>query len=431
MGHYTVYEEDWIDEQISSQLGLITETILKNIAGVKSIILTGGFGRGEGSIKFIGNKMVMPLKDYDIVVVVEEVPSEKDRRKLQRKIYSKLGIEDPESSLFRFSKFVVDIMFNTKNSLTSPDISDYELKAASSILYGEDIRNLNPWGYDDIPLSSGLRLLFEKATGLIGQFSYNYLRSVELEGPRKEGIIYECNKTFMEIATALCILMRKYTHTYVGRMKIFREHYKTDLPCLYKQLPDLPERVTSATLFKLRPDFSLVKMDPIDLWFDTRNYLEIVLRYYLEKFLNSTFSDWISFPEKARSTMWHNYLRPFIRNFTRKIGIEQEGAIAISNIVSQIIMNINYMHQILRRNGTLYLHPLLRPQAPAIKVFLAAPLILFSISRNGSLHEDYLEKAREELRYCIPSGFTSLSMSEWDILRSLYLEAYKLHNSSF
>ena len=63
---YTVYGPE-VNEAIQSDLDKITETILSQINPV-SIILFGGFGKGEGSVEVLNNS-ITPLNDYDLYVV--------------------------------------------------------------------------------------------------------------------------------------------------------------------------------------------------------------------------------------------------------------------------------------------------------------------------------------------------------------------------
>jgi len=165
MEKFTSYEYEWVNDQISSKLRVITKVILANIPYVRSIFLTGGFGKGEGSVKITKSKTIVCLRDFDIAVIVDKMPNEKDVRELYDKIYRSFNTINPECKLFRFSDFVVDIKFLRKQDLIYPDIWFYDLKSSSKLLYGEDTRTLIPGNGKELPLSSGLRILFEKISG--------------------------------------------------------------------------------------------------------------------------------------------------------------------------------------------------------------------------------------------------------------------------
>jgi len=231
------------------------------------------------------------VHDLDLAIIIDRLPREKTVQKLYEQIYGSFGLTNPEHKLFRASDFVVDIKFLRKKDLIYPDIWFYDLKVASQLLYGEEVRNLIPWGKKDLPLSSGLRILFERVTALLGNFSYSYLNALNLPEQKKKMLIFECYKIFVEICTALCILVGEYEPKYSDRAKTFNEFYQNKLPDLIQDLPDLPKKVMLYTDFKLKPDFSQIDEDPIKLWFSAREYLGIILRFYLRKYLGP-YSGW-------------------------------------------------------------------------------------------------------------------------------------------
>jgi hypothetical protein len=112
LGIYTFFTSNWVDSEIASRVQLITGIILKNINYVRSILLTGGFGKGEGSIK-ITNRKVICLRDFDMVVIVDHLPNKKDVKKLYNEIYQSLNLPNPEGMLYPFFNFVVDIKFHS------------------------------------------------------------------------------------------------------------------------------------------------------------------------------------------------------------------------------------------------------------------------------------------------------------------------------
>jgi hypothetical protein len=66
LGRFIVYNDQWIDAQIQTQLDVIVKKIAAALPNRDiPIALSGGFGRGEGSIRASENR-VTPLKDYDI-----------------------------------------------------------------------------------------------------------------------------------------------------------------------------------------------------------------------------------------------------------------------------------------------------------------------------------------------------------------------------
>jgi hypothetical protein len=120
--------------------------------------------------------------------------------------------------------------------------------------------------------------------GLIGHFRDEYLTG-HVDRAETLPLVYECYKTYVEIATALCILMGCYAPSFASRARLFRERFREGLPHLYAEVPELSDLVTKSTNFKLRPDLTYLEVDPGALWDQTTTVLGKVLRFYLNSCL--------------------------------------------------------------------------------------------------------------------------------------------------
>lgn len=433
MGVFTAYNNPSIDSQIAIKLQLITKNILENILSVRSILLTGGFGKGEGSIKRSNNGKIICLRDFDIVVVVDTIPSNKAIRKLYNRIYQSLDLPNPESTLFRFSNFVIDIKFLRKGDLIYPDIWFYDLKNASNLLYGEDIRDSMPCRKESIPLSSGLRILFEKVAGLIALFPHinSNFDKFEIERITKEEkylIIFECYKAIIEMGTVLCILGGKYKPKYAERARIFKDFYYTDFPEIAKILPNLPNQVMLYTNFKLKPDFEKINENVLDLWFSTRNSLGIILGFYVKKYLGRPEFELKNFSKYIKSIS-NSYYKPFLRSKVYiKKSILSDIILSYASFLYQFLTNIEYSYVVLHNLNVFYLQPLRRLCiSPSLKFFTAGVFQLFSLNQNGTVEEELLRKAISELRQCIPVEDTKIDISNWYTLKKLFQKSYNLY----
>lgn len=80
---------------------------------------------------------------------------------------------------------MIDIASTTIDSLNLyRDVFSYELKEANTLLYGKDARDQIAWTSQDVPVASGLRLLFQKFVGLIGYSREDYLLGPVHSGTR-------------------------------------------------------------------------------------------------------------------------------------------------------------------------------------------------------------------------------------------------------
>jgi len=423
MGKFTDYDDPRVDTFISSQLDIVVRIIEENVPGVKSIILWGSFGRGEGSIEVVGNN-VTPLKDYDVLVVVDRMPNIECRRKVSNNISSEFRLRERKN--FKFSSFVVDVGYINKTLLKYYlDITLWELKHGSTVLYGDDVRPTIPWNIEDIPLSNGLRFLFEKVTGLIAHFSQEYVIDDKMGKEKSRMLIYECYKTYVEIASVLCLAMKCYAPYYRKRMDLFEINFEKMLPQLSKQIPNLHENVIKATNFKLRPSFKNITASPIDLWFQTRDALSIVLEYYLYIALDVRLAGWIeSYSELCRG-MAFKYYRPLIRAVLGRLGIRSKLLVDMANMLFLIYQKFRTVFSLWGNHGTLYLRPLRQVQSPLMTLYLSSVLILLSLRKDGEIDIDYFKEALRNLEDVLPVRLDR--ESSWDDLRDLYIKAYEMH----
>lgn len=425
MGIFTSYASTLVDDHITFRTKLITQVILKNVPYINSILLTGGFGKGEGSIK-IENNEVICLRDFDIAVIVDRIPNKRTIENIYDQIYQSLNLTNPENKIFRFFNFVVDIKFLRKKDLIYNDIWFYDLKVASKLLYGEDIRQSISSSKKEIPLSSGLRILFEKVTGLL--FHVDCMEEKKPPKEKKELLIFECYKTFIEICTSLCILANRYEPKYADRAKIFEKLYFIKFPQLAKVLPDLPKRVTACTNFKLKPDFTKVKEDPVDLWFTTREYLEVILQFYIKRYLRITSLDWKDLSDYTKNLAWH-YYKSFLNSLLcAKLGYSNSILLDFASFFYQALTNTEYLYVVAFNTGSLNLRLLQRGFiSPSLKFFSAGTQILFSLNKDGTIEKELFQKAVEELRNCIQVETSTFDSIGWNIQRRHFMKAYSLY----
>lgn len=416
-----------INEKIRIQLNDIVKEILdiskKNDIKVKSIILGGSFGRGEGSVLINGDEIV-PLKDYDFAIIVKKKPSNDLIHIIKDQVYEKLKMKNPEKKNdFHLSSFLIDTWFTTENILALiKDIRIYELKEASIVLWGEDIRPKIQLKKEDIPFSSALRFLFEKSTGLIAHFSYKYLQGAHINNSEKILILYECYKTYVEICTVLCFLMDCYEPSFEKRMNLFIENFEKKIPYLSNKMPYLPSMVEKYTKFKLKPTLEFVDDDPIEIWFKTRNDLLTVLKYCLEKYTGLENIDWLNYYEECNKIMSKKYLLWMGQSLLKKIRIHNESLSSFTTSIIQLGLNWNYLFQAYKKYRFFNLDLLINTRTPILKVFLIAPLILLALKRDGSIDETYISCAKDKLTKIIKFD----NGNNWDNIRRFYLKTYYL-----
>jgi len=217
---FTSYEDPDLEAYVSTCMSLITAEILQSVghSRVRSIVLAGSFGKGQGSVCTLPNGLIIPLGDFDIHVITRDTQvSPEPFLKAKEKIMKQL-LPSEYAPLFD-----VDISFSSATDLDrlSSNISVYELKVASRILYGENFLNRIPLDASSIAISSGVVTLFNrmrelmKATDIVEKPEKNFYERAYIN--------YQCVKVFLEIVSAFCLLWSTYASSFLDRAILFEK----------------------------------------------------------------------------------------------------------------------------------------------------------------------------------------------------------------
>ena len=399
MGKYTAYG-DKMDEYIQKKyLDKIIASFVKDVNPI-SIILFGGFGKGEGSVQIIDGKPV-PFNDFDLYIVTEKKMSDAELDKLSMNASKEIGMGGlevayfPEEGYDSNKFFHVDVRcipYSQFGKLMSIQ-RYYELKYGSQVIYGQKnvldkIKEIKP---EDIPVSEGLRNLFNKLhTMLLGlQKNYN-------DDQRKIQIFWSY-KCYMSICEALLILDKKFAPTALKRAKLFEEIYKKDFPELYEKIPNLSKRVEIATNFKLKPDF---RIDREKLWNTALKDILLVFEYYIKKVSGSD-----DVADAINNKLPYYYFKPYLNE-----------RIGFNFFPAQYGLNLIYFN-ILRKKDKIHFSPLFNWKDVGLRLVLPIYFLL-----KSKQNESYLELAYTELR-----KFIDVDKKDFWYLKERALKAYGLY----
>jgi len=405
LGHYdhenfTIHHDSRIDSAILRHLQLIVEKILKYYPKVDSIILTGGFGRGEGSV-LLSEGNVIPISDYDICVVSDCRVNKADFEKMLEEI--KQGICVTQS-------LSIDLDVVTKGLLRQlfPDISSYELKAASKLLYGEDLRHLIPITESEVSASSGVITLCIRAITMSRVAAR--LHSGRLTTEEKIRAVYECSRAFTEIATALSLLEEFYRPSYSERALLFNECFMK-MKVVSQSVPKLSYKVREYTDIKLWS--KLDEKTPIEAFSDVLMYLKPVFLYFMSKYLQVDLrdGDWRRNAQAMYKGLRRLFLQSYITPFLKKRHLPSllEGPL---NLAFQLLNNIKFVKDLYETRKIVYLKPLLSSCLPLVKTFISASLIFYSLDDSMRINPELLRIGHEYLTKVYPCE-ASFSMADW------------------
>lgn len=426
MGKYTIHGPE-VDNQIEPMLNSIVSKIVEQIPGVESVVLTGGFGRGEGSV-VVESGVVRPIKDFDFMLFFSKEVPLNHIAKAQDSIRNEFRRGNSCSDPYSYRTFTVDFNATTIDRMNLfPDIIPYECKVASRVLYGKDLRDKIRLRKEDIPPGSGARILFQKGTSLIGQMNFSFLKNGSVPAEVAEMFTYECTRVFVELGTSLSILGKVYEPSYQKRGIIFENDYPRLFPELHRRLPELGQKIASYTAFKLAPDFSAFE-DPIALWLDARRCLIEMFRYYMDTYLGVRETDWLEFCKRVRGRLKREYYLPVMeRALAARLGIHlHPRLLSLVNGLYQLYSNLQYTRDVASdkeyRNSRILRNPFC---SPYVRFWYATLLILESLHSDASFDGESLALARKalalEARHSQDSG-----NNPWEDTRLMYLASLRL-----
>jgi hypothetical protein len=205
MGKLTLHNQDDIDRDIRQDLDHIINSIASGNFDYFSIYLIGAFGRGEGTVKFDGQRW-RAVNDYDLLVIAQNCEKIGPFLKtLSNKLAQSLEVD------------FVDLGCVQRSSLPYLEctIQNYDFKYASKLIAGEDVLNEVPqFRPEAIAPYEIVRLICNRAAGLLSAYL-----------PENAGSPHyyanQCMKACIAVGDAAVYLDRGYHHLYETRLEMF------------------------------------------------------------------------------------------------------------------------------------------------------------------------------------------------------------------
>ncbi len=269
MSKYTIIDDPAADIIIDSELSIIVNN-LKDLLGpwIESILLIGGFGRGEGGVQ-LKNGNYIPANDYDILVVIrswKRIPSNLKNGFLQLENKLNKQVSVKQIDLVPFESWKLSIPMST--------IVRYELKYGYKVLYGTLRNKIRCFPARFIPLSEGTRYFRTRGGGLlIARLLLDNVGAYSSKD-RLELATLEINKAKIVLGDSYLIQHHEYNYSYLRRIGKFME---------LKNGWNIPDEVAHQYMIgiknKLSPDFSTLSLE------STNREWQQTTKLFLERFL--------------------------------------------------------------------------------------------------------------------------------------------------
>jgi predicted nucleotidyltransferase len=304
MGKYTSSAE--ADKKVEKDIKKIKEVLVKRFRPI-SIILFGGFGRGEGTFEIV-NKKIVPLNDYDMYVVTKNKISDEELEKAGEECSRLIGrgggefVENYNEIYEKNKYFHVDLRWLGYNQLTKLRKINrtYELKYGSTVIYGEDVRKKIK--EIKVPLSEAFRYLINPACHLLLCMDERRLKGKFLKD-EKFYLMHHIIKTYLACASSLIISEGKFKANYSDTVKECAKIYKKEFPELVKKI----EQALKMKLFPKRNTKNIRKR-----WFEAINDLTFVLKYIAKKNYQIEAKNIIDLTRKLYNKLPYVYFTPYL-----------------------------------------------------------------------------------------------------------------------
>ncbi len=372
MGEYSKVD----DHRIIDVVNIIRDEIVKRFQPA-SIIIAGGFGRGEASFLEEDGEF-KALSDCEVAIVSNRSISRRQIAELSRELTRQTDMEVVISNsllLRAYTRFSVPAVVSRK--VWRPSIQHYDLKEGSKVVYGQNILTRLPSiRPEEIPLWEGIRLMFNR---MAASLSYFPVGSTDIE--RSEAI-YWINKVIIACQDALLLSRRYYHYSYEARNLMLQELFPGHFSELNIKIPKFLPLAARAAEYKLRPEKGAYTEDLSELWFDTAEICDEVFRYIIKKDMGFTFNNYADFQQK--------YLKH--SNVRKKyyLGV----------ISSPLVQNIGSARRMVAAPSYRFPPPnLIRNIRTPWKhfVYSLVPLVYFGISKRGKINESQLKQARDTM----------------------------------
>lgn len=356
MGKYSVSNNPKVDIAIQKRLDYIVDEITNRIdAKIRAIILTGGFGRGEGGV-IKENDEYTPVNDFDIGVLVSTSDYLFRRKKLQTNLSdlvhdlsSKVGVKQIDAGISHFLAFKF-----------APNLVNwYEVLHGHKILFGDiNINEIMPnLTGENLPLLDGAIYFLSRGSGLLIPALY-FLPDYKISKKHRQNFQIEVDKACMAMGDTLLLLKQRYHYSYAERKKRI-------LPIDISEIPEgnnIKKMYIKAVEQKLHPHFDWQgDEEMINHWFKIRDIFGEFFLWFESKRLNFEFKDWLSysfFVQKNVKDPIHDLVR---------------------NLIKYSFYTINKKHNESSKKFN----------------WSVMPTLLFSLNNDGSIKKDLLNRTEE------------------------------------
>ncbi len=205
---FTIAPDPEITEVVQGHLDLIVEDIRQAAPDTEAILLTGGFGRGEGSVISSGGNH-RPLNDYDLLVACDEGLRSK-LKSVGCRLAGKIGIDYVDIGPLHPDWF-------DKLRLT---LFAFDVKYGTQTIWGNEslLESIPAFAPSEIPLEEGYQLLQNRIAGLLLGLKPHLFQSTQWAESESAFLIHQIAKAAISIGDFRLLSLGDYSCSYKQRL---------------------------------------------------------------------------------------------------------------------------------------------------------------------------------------------------------------------
>ena len=310
---YSYAETSTFVKNMDKICDIFKEAVLKIIPPNKidSIILIGGYGRGEGGV--VGeNNQVVPHNNLDFQIILNTIRVGK-YSEFRKQIINEVNKNQPNK------RITLDFSFNTKLKIKFgiPQLVYYDMKYGHRLIYGEDkwLLNIKKYNSQNINYHDIRELMINRGTLLI--LNELILQEKPLTNEMKMVLIKHAIKAVIGYGDALLYLHGKYHWSYKRKKELMWS--------LTPAYPSFAKIYQFAINFRFNPNYDRLLNSDMELMhrYLVRNVEKIHLLFE-QKISNQPFLTWDKYfeyitkrPLYSKKGNLLNLLKLFYQNFIK------------------------------------------------------------------------------------------------------------------
>lgn len=400
---------------------------------ITSIILSGGFGRGEGSVMVTPQNQVLPLSDFDAYVVTVDEFSKNNVPKLQsetdRAFKQVIGWDRDYGPYFDATPSIICV--SDLRRLTG-NISHFEMKHASKVLAGTDVRHLIPVQASDVSASDGALTMFHRMIYLM--HSLECIRNT----PDSSGLYlrayvnYQSTKALVEICTAFCLLDSILIPSYEQRGREFANPKGLAISTVLGKHPGIADQIKGAVRRKLYST-KLYEDDTIALWKEAYLAVKATFPDFLELWAGprGRYDDLQGenadlYRHTLSSILDHHLLAPYVQSYARRM-IRARLPLQFCEMIGPFADSFRHLSGQLRPLA----HSGPMPTSPLSRIYVSAALLFHAVLIGGALNsfgvnESWVDASMTNLSPNLPLHFEGI-WEKWQVARQMTMENFKAY----